>query len=80
MFTFHDISSYRRSLKHQIAKKHNMLQLATIVHDLKTPLNCISGTVQIFKSILEMKNPEFSRNMRGIDSSFEFLFSMIEDI
>lgn len=35
----------KQDLKNQMEnKKQDLLQLASILHDLKTPLNCISGT------------------------------------
>jgi signal transduction histidine kinase len=79
IFTFEDVSSHRRYLKHQEAKKHNMIQLASIVHDLKTPLNCIQGTINIIKLLVEQQ-PGLVQYMKNINRSFEFIFSMIEDI
>ena len=56
-----------------------MIQLASIVHDLKTPLNCIQGTINIIKLLIEQQ-PGLMQYMKNINRSFEFIFSMIEDI
>ena len=56
-----------------------MIQLASIVHDLKTPLNCIQGTINIIRLLVEQQ-PGLVQYMKNIERSFEFIFSMIEDI
>ena len=80
VFTIHDVSNLKKSLKEKKAKKQNMLQLASIVHDLKTPLNCIQGSSWIFKILIENQVPDLLPYMKQFDLSFEFIFSMIEDI
>jgi signal transduction histidine kinase len=56
-----------------------MLQLAQIVHDLKTPLNCIKLTTQMF-SMGAGQDREIQQQMKQMKIQFEFIFSMIEDI
>ena len=74
---------YQKSVQ---AKKDDVLQLASIVHDLKTPLNCIQGSIWIIKHSLlkELKQTteknQMLKYLKNFDISFEFLFSMIEDI
>jgi signal transduction histidine kinase len=54
--------------------------LASILHDLKTPLNCISGTSQILRAFVETDQPILMPYIKNFDLSLEFIFSMIEDI
>ena len=54
---FEDISLERMYWKQQEAKKQNLIQLASIVHDLKTPLNCIKVTILILKAYVEKDQP-----------------------
>ena len=56
------------------------MQLASIVHDLKTPLYCIQGTISIVSSLLQDDNTVLTQYLAKINTSFDFIFSMIEDI
>jgi len=79
MFTISDMTSERRVNKQKEVKQQNMLQLASIVHDLKTPLNCINATIQMLKPVL-ITDEITESSLKNINISFEFIFSMIEDI
>jgi len=57
-----------------------MIQLASICHDLKTPLNCISNTCQILREFILSWDPDLINYIKNFDISLDFIFSMIEDI
>ena len=79
MFTVSDVTYQRRINKQREVKQQNMLQLASIVHDLKTPLNCINSTIKMMKP--DLVTDEVSElALKNINISFEFIFGMIEDI
>jgi hypothetical protein len=49
VFVLKDLGEFRKYHKLKEDKKQNLIQLASIVHDLKTPLSCIQGTSFIIK-------------------------------
>jgi hypothetical protein len=48
-FVIRDVTSFHDLEKLKEFKKKDLLQLASIVHDLKTPLNCIQMTSWIIQ-------------------------------
>jgi len=80
VFSIEDIRVKIDYERQQESRQQDMLQLASILHDLKTPLNCISGTSQIFKILIEEKQPDLMGHLKNFDLSLDFIFSMIEDI
>lgn len=57
-----------------------MIQLAQVVHDLKTPMSCVKLTINLVRMMIEDSNPEVTQLIKNINVSFEFIFQMIEDI
>lgn len=56
------------------------IQLAQIAHDLKTPLKCINSSTDLLHSLLDKHTPGIDILIQNLRSSFEFNFSLIEDI
>lgn len=80
IFTFNDISDKLHILEQNKEKLHSMIQLAQVVHDLKTPMSCIKLTINLVRMMIEDQNPEVTQLIKNINVSFEFIFQMIEDI
>lgn len=48
-----DVREMREVASIDETRQQQVLKLAKILHDLKTPLNCVNGTCDIFKMIAE---------------------------
>jgi signal transduction histidine kinase len=80
MFIFQDISNQRVLDKQNTDKVQDMLRLAQIVHDLKTPLHCIQMTIKFLRSLMSVDQSEITELFKSMNISFDYVFSMIEDI
>ena len=57
-----------------------MIQLASIMHDLKVPLSCVKVAKNVIRASIKNEKDKLKKCFRNIDVSISFLFNMIEDL
>lgn len=74
-----DTSAIWCAREHEHRTNRMIVQLAQIAHDLKSPLRCIYSSISLIQNLIE-DSPEVRNLSQNINTNFEFIFSMIEDV